>query len=97
MAHKIYDIAVKTGSYTDREGQEKGRWENIGAVMKGDDGGSFMMLKRTFNPAGVPDLQGRGGDSILCSLFEPKPQGQQAPQQSAPQAAGGFDDQDVPF
>jgi len=84
---KLYDLAVKTGSYTNREGQEKGRWLNVGAVMQGEDGGKFIMLQKTFNPAGVPDLSGRGGESVLLSMFPPKeqqsPPAQQAPQQNS--------------
>ena len=45
MATKVYDIAVKTGEYQ-KDGQTKGRYKNIGVVMKGDDG-SFIILDRT--------------------------------------------------
>lgn len=82
MATKLYDLAVKTGEYTDGQGQIKGRWQNVGAVMKNNDGGKFIMLAKWFNPAGVPDLTGKGAtsESILLSMFEPKQQGQgQAP------------------
>lgn len=72
MAKKLYDLTVKTGEYTDRNGNKKGRWQNVGAVMQGDDGGKFIMLAKWFNPAGVPDLSGRGGESILLSMFEPR-------------------------
>ena len=72
MAKKLYDLAVKTGAYTNKNGEEKGRWLNVGAVMLSDDGSKFIMLQRTFNPAGVPDLSGRGGESVLLSMFEPK-------------------------
>lgn len=82
MATKVYDVAVKTGEYTDAQGQTKGRYENVGAIMKGDNG-SFLMLKKTFNPAGVPDLSGRNSDSVLCSLFAPN-NNQQGGQQAQP-------------
>ena len=72
MAKKLYDLAVKTGTYTNKNGEDKGRWLNVGAVMLSDDGSKFIMLQRTFNPAGVPDLSGRGGESVLLSMFEPK-------------------------
>ena len=104
---KLYDLAVKTGSYTDAQGQQKHRWQNVGAVMQGQDGGQYMMLAKWFNPAGVPDE--RGGESTLISMFEPKQQGQQQgqqqrqpPQQPAQQQGqqggnfGGFDDS-IPF
>ena len=74
MTRKKYDLAVKTGSYTDRDGNEKGRYENIGAMMEGDKG-PFLMLKRTFNPAGVNTDR----DSILVSMFEPKERERQEP------------------
>lgn len=66
---KIYDLAVKTGSYTNSNGEEKGRYINIGSVMEGDNG-KFMLLDATFNPAGAPRKEGK--DSIMVSMFEPK-------------------------
>jgi hypothetical protein len=78
MAHKISDLAVKTGSYTDAQNQVKGRYENIGSLMQGDDG-MFLILKRTFNPAGVPNPDNK--DSVIVSCFEQKNDNQQAPQQ----------------
>lgn len=108
MAKKLYDLAVKTGEYT-VQGQTKGRYENVGAVMQSDDGGKFIMLKRVFNPAGAPDLSGRNSDSILLSMFPPKDsdqaqsqpqQRQAAPQQQATASSsaqsGGYVD-DIPF
>lgn len=104
MAQKVYDLAVKTGTYQDREGNTKGRWLNVGAVMQGDDGSQFAMIQRTFNPAGVPDLSGKGGESVLVSMFEPKQRDgggqQQAPaQQTQTQQSQGTaeDDSDIPF
>lgn len=103
MAKKLYDLAVKTGSYTNNNGETKGRWQNVGAVMQGDDGGKFIMLSKWFNPAGVPDLNGRNtaSESILLSMFEPKQQGGQTDHGAAkanayqPQPQGA--DDDIPF
>lgn len=67
---KLYDLAVKTGEY-ESNGQTKGRYENVGSVMRTDDGNQFLLLKRTFNPAGV--LGDR--DTVLVSCFEPRAQG----------------------
>lgn len=44
----VYDLAVKTGEY-ESNGQTKGRYENIGKVLRNDNG-QFMLLKKTFNP-----------------------------------------------
>lgn len=99
MSYK--DLVVKTGSYTDRDGNEKARFENIGRLMEGKDG-PYLLLKRTFNPAGVSVEPGR--DSIIVSVFEPREQGgrspqtQQAAQRQAPPAEGSsFPDDDIPF
>ena len=37
MSQKIKEIAVKTGSYTDRSGKEKARWKNVGSILQLDD------------------------------------------------------------
>ena len=99
MAKKLYDLAVKTGEYT-VQGQTKGRYENVGAVMQSDDGGKFIMLKRVFNPAGVPDLSGRNSDSVLLSMFPPKDSDSQqsapAPAAKPAPAAQKYDDT-IPF
>jgi hypothetical protein len=96
MARKLFDLAVKTGAYTDSHGQQKGRWQNVGAVMASEDGGQFIMLAKWFNPAGVVDA--KGGESILLSCFEPKAGGAAAPAPApARQAPPAFDDSDVPF
>lgn len=100
-AHKTHDLAVVVGEFTDRQtGQTKKRYQNIGALMQGDNG-PFIMLAKWFNPAGVPDA--RGGESLLISCFEPR-QGngqQQAPQrqQQAPQNSAEYNDMDsdIPF
>jgi hypothetical protein len=96
---KLYDLAVKTGSYTNAQGEEKNRYQNIGAVMSSDNGGKFILMHKWFNPAGVPDE--RGGDSIIVSMFEPKPRQQNGqapaqPPQQQPAVAKTFDD-DIPF
>lgn len=105
MATKLYDLAVKTGEYRDQQGNMKGRWQNVGVVMKGDDGTPFMMLNAWFNPAGVPRKD--GSESVLISCFKPDDQrqpqgGGQAPRQAAaprPAPAPSYApaDDDVPF
>ena len=105
MATKVYDLVVKVGEYADGRGDKKARFENVGAVMKGDNG-SYIMLKRTFNPAGVPDFSGKNSDAILISCFEPRQdQGRAAPApapaqarpRSAPPQADDQIDDDIPF
>jgi len=87
---KLYDVAVKTGSYTDKSGATKGRYENIGVMMEGDNG-PYLMLKRTFNPAGVPGNADR--DNIICSLFKPSDDQGARPARAAVNVA----DDEIPF
>jgi hypothetical protein len=93
---KKYDLAVKVSTFTNKQGEQKNKWANIGAVMQNDNG-FFMILDRTFNPAGVPNPEHK--ESLLVSMFEPNEnQGgqQQAPQQSQQAPADDFGDY-VPF
>jgi len=92
MATKIYDLAVKIGKYVGSDGKEKGRWQNVGAIMQTDDGGKFIMMAKWFNPAGVPDLANKGGDSILLSMFPPKDReyGDEVPTRQVEQEKPGF-------
>ena len=62
---KLADLAVKIGTY-EKDGQPKGRYVNIGAVMDGDNG-QYLLIDRHFNPAGVPNPDNK--NSILVSVF----------------------------
>lgn len=106
MAKKLYDLAVKTGEYKNQSGEMKGRWQNVGAVMQSDDGSKFIMLAKWFNPAGVQDLNGKGGESLLLSMFPPRDPNQQQGQQQqsdrpadrrAPPPPQQDLDDDIPF
>ncbi len=82
---KKYDLVVKTGEYTDRDGNTKSRFKNVGVVMDGQNG-PYILLDRTFNPAGVPGQDDR--ESIIVSMYEPRDNnGDQQPQRS--QQGGG--------
>ena len=88
---KLYDLAVKIGSYTNSNGDTKNRYLNIGAIMEKDDGGRMIFLNRTFNPAGVPTEQDR--ESIIVSMFAPKKNDSANEPEPAPPAS----DSDIPF
>ena len=95
---KKYDMAVKTGSYQDRNGTDKNRYENIGEVHSGNDN-SFYARMNPFRVMGLAMAAiARGDDSMMVSLFAPRTDAQtQAPrQQPAPQTAPDYDD-DIPF
>ena len=101
-AKKVYDLAVSTRRYTDSEGNEKSAYENVGSVLEMDDGGRMILLKRSFNPAGVPFKD--GGDQIIISMFVPKDKDQEPEKEqhskaksNAYQPQNTFDDEDIPF
>lgn len=70
---KTYNLSVATGKYRNAAGEEKTNWKNIGGIFEGENG-NYILMDRTFNPAGVPDLDKngayRGGDSVLISIFK---------------------------
>ena len=74
MATKLYDCAVVVGTYRTQNGQEKNRWENIGAVWQSTNNNgeknTYITLKASFSPAGIPKKE--GSDSIFVSLFKPQ-------------------------
>lgn len=78
-----HDLCIKTGEYTDRNGEQKGRWLTIGTVFRHDDGGSSIKLDCF--PVGVPDWSG------WVSVFKKKPREEQSGQQfQAPQPEGRY-------
>ena len=87
---KKYDLVVKVGEYTDGQGQTKGRFKNVGVMMDGDKG-PYILLDRTFNPAGVGGNEGR--ESIIVSLYEPKQEGGQQAHSAA--KANAYQPQDL--
>ncbi len=92
MAIKRYDVVAITGTYTDRNGNERKRYLNCGAVFETEKG---LSLKLEALPVGF--------DGWL-QLYEPREEGQ-APRQSGRQPAqadalrqpaADFED-DIPF
>jgi len=104
---KVYDLSVKVSSYVDREGTTKNKYENVGAVMEKEDGGRFILLNRTFNPAGCPNPENKS--SVIISMFEPRDDSKKSdgnkPDKSTDSKDHGpdsfeenpFSDDDVPF
>lgn len=91
MAIKRYDVVAVTGKYTDRQGQEKSRYMNCGAVFENDRGQLSIKLE------GLPVGTEWNG---WLNLFEPRDSRQQPSrneQQSAPAQGGADYDDDIPF
>jgi hypothetical protein len=72
MSKLMYEVKVRSGSYTDKDGNEKGRYERIGSVIETKNG---PMLKLD----AVPVME--GGWSGWAYLNTPKPRDDVAPKQ----------------
>jgi hypothetical protein len=93
MAKRLNDLVVKVGEYTNKNGEKKTDYRNIGAELQGDDGSTYLLIDRWFNPAGVPNLNGKAESSIAVWKFPPR---EKTNNPTAPPAAGNanpsFDD-----
>lgn len=89
---KTHDAVYAGEKYTDREGNEKTRYINVGALFTRDDGSMTMKMES------VPI-----GFSGWINFYEPKPrdgeqpQRQSRPQRTAQTASDGFVDDPIPF
>lgn len=65
---KKYDLCIRM-SYTDKNGDTKTSWENVGVMM--DNGnGPYILIKPWVNFAGFPREEGRS--HLIVSVFEHK-------------------------
>ena len=87
-AKKIKDAVVVVGEYQNRQGETKKQFRTVGSLIQFDDGGTQLVLDKSFNPAGVP------GDACRISFYDPKPFGQQQTQAAAP---AEYVEDDIPF
>ncbi len=100
-------LVVKTGTYTDREGAEKGRYVDVGVILSNDNG-EFALLNPGVNLAGlmlqqrVAGIGKRDSDMVMASIFDndrqqsgqqgqQRTQGQQQAQRPAHRGGGGSD------
>jgi len=93
---KTHDLTVVTGSYQ-KDGQNKNSYENVGMIMvdSADPKKKLFLLKRTFNPAGVPNPDGKS--MVIVNAFPVKEQQRSAPPPEAKPAPQGDFDDDIPF
>ncbi len=89
MARKIYDVVATVGKYTDKQGNEKKRYVNVGAVFEGDNG---MSMKLETIPVG-PEWSG------WLSFYEPKARENSPVTDHSAAKANAYvpDDDDIPF
>lgn len=84
-------IAIKTGTYTGRDGQPKNRYKTIGELITKDDGGQFVTLDATCMSMQLFALANKErNDKIVCSLFSDDDKVTGVPPSAVP-------DEDAPF
>jgi len=54
---KISDLVVVTGEYTDRNGDTKKKYQNVGVILEGEYG-QFALIESTFNFAAMAETPG---------------------------------------
>lgn len=67
MNKKRYTLSVKVKEHTLPNGEVKKKYLPIGMMLEGERG-PYIILDRTFNPAGVQNPDNRTG--IIVSMFE---------------------------
>lgn len=76
MTRKTHDLTIPAGTYTDKNGQTKTKWETIGAMFETDNGRRFITIRRTFNPAGVAlDDKGSNKENVIINMFDSNSRG----------------------
>lgn len=70
-------MVLKTGTYTDGQGNEKGRYQRVGVLMQGNDGGFFALIDPGINFAAYKE---QGHDSVMVSVYPDQQQPGQQPQ-----------------
>jgi hypothetical protein len=87
---KTHDAVYAGEKYTDRDGNEKTRYINVGALFTRDDGSQTMKLESL--PIGF---------NGWINFYEPRPkEGEQRQERSRPQRSTGeaqMKDDDIPF
>lgn len=66
---KTHDLSITTGTYTNSAGEKKYRSENIGNILS-DGEKRILVIKRTFNPAGVPNPDNK--ESVIVNVWPVK-------------------------
>jgi len=89
----LKDLVVITGTYTDADGKSKHSHINVGSLMQSKDGGKYLLLRKTFNPAGV--MSSPEHSHISVSFYDPK-DAESKPADKKPTAKKEFVDDDIP-
>lgn len=104
------DLMIKTGTYTNKEGEQKNNWVKLG-VLKKSENGHYILVDPSINLAGCLIKQNMISDqpraNLMVSVFsdnnsqqgggQQKAQTNQAPVQQPAQSQQDGRDDDIPF
>ena len=65
-----YELTVKAGEYTAKDGTKKTIWQRVGEVHTSKDGGMFALIDAHINFAAFPRQE--GSTRVMVSMFEPR-------------------------
>lgn len=92
MARRVADLVVITGTYI-KDGEEKKSYQKIGVTIEDANGNRYHLIKKWFNPAGVP-VTVEGSDAITVSEYPIEAKPAKKPKYDPP--LSDLDD-DIPF
>jgi len=81
MTKKLYTLSVKVRDITLPNGEIKKKYLPIGMMLEGARG-PYIILDRTFNPAGVQNPDNKTG--VVVSMFEEQDENRQTDLDDAP-------------
>ena len=84
----VKDLCVVVGTYKNKDGEDKPRYETVGVYVTKDDGGNFLKIKASFNPAGAMKRTDDG--YIFLSIFDQKPRDNAKPSNSYNDTGQGY-------
>ena len=100
-----YELTVKAGEYTAKDGSKKTIWQRVGEVHTSKDGGMYALIDAHINFAAFPRQD--GATRVMVSMFEPREKSwsgasttatpRPAHQQTQTSFDAGTDNENVPF
>lgn len=65
-----YELTVKAGEYTAKDGTKKTIWQRVGEVHTSATGGMYALIDAHINFAAFPRQE--GSTRVMVSMFEPR-------------------------
>jgi hypothetical protein len=70
MTKKIQNLVAVTGTYKNKDGEEKKRYLTVGKLVTKDDDTQFAILEPWFNPVAVGSRNDNGELSVFLGVYD---------------------------